>query len=115
VLVVEDDDDLRTNYTEVLLELPGVVPHPAGTLHEARKIVSALHCQAAILDMRLPDGRGDTLGKELIDRGTHVVYVTGYAEDLDHATDVVLPKPVSGERIVDVVRNVVPGPQADER
>ncbi len=87
VLVVEDADDLRANLVESLQSLDGVVPFPAAGADEARRLASRLHFDAAVLDLRLPDGDGLALARGLKAlagrRDLPILFVTGYGGDLD--------------------------------
>ena len=61
VLVVEDDDCLRSNLVEILQQIDGVIPHPATTLHDAQRILENRPIKCAIVDIGLPDGDGASL------------------------------------------------------
>jgi DNA-binding response OmpR family regulator len=80
VLLVEDDPDLGENLAEVLS------PHGyrvviATSLAAARRAAAAERPDLAVIDVRLPDGSGTELGRELIAAGsTAVVLITGVDE-----------------------------------
>jgi DNA-binding response OmpR family regulator len=89
VLVVEDADDLRANLVESLQCIEGVVPYPASSADEARRLAERMTFDAAVLDLRLPDGDGLALARGLKAvagrRGLPILFVTGYGRDLDPA------------------------------
>ena len=64
VLVVDDEPDLRTLYELTLLR-EGHQVEAAGTLAEARQCLQSRQFDAVITDMRLPDGLGIELLRDL--------------------------------------------------
>ena len=64
VLVVDDEPDLRTLYELTLLR-EGHRVETAASVQEARQKLRAQHFDAVLTDMRLPDGQGLELIKEL--------------------------------------------------
>ncbi|MFQ5571238.1 MAG: response regulator [Rhodothermales bacterium] len=56
ILLVEDDDDVRSLVTSVLLEVADVVH--GKTLEDARRRLREQPCDLIMLDLGLPDGRG---------------------------------------------------------
>jgi DNA-binding NtrC family response regulator len=87
ILVVEDDIALCGNLTEILGEQRGVLAHPATSIALARKLAEVIDFEAALIDLRLPDGNGMALARELEQRpdGTRrrVIVMTGYPEELN--------------------------------
>lgn len=79
VLIVDDDDALRESLAD-LLSPHGYTVRTAASLAEARAHVDAARPDAALIDLRLPDGSGAELGRELIAQGVAVVVTTGYDE-----------------------------------
>ena len=79
ILVVDDEPDLRTLYELTLLRA-GHQVESAGTLAEARDSLSQRHFDLLITDMRLPDGLGLELIKELGQQGRseRAIVVTAY-------------------------------------
>lgn len=121
ILVLEDDLALVGNLTEILSEEEGVLPHPATSVALARKLATAIDFKAAVIDLRLPDGDGMTLARELLRRPGHdcsIIILTGYPEQLADDHDlrydrdywesnerlVVLTKPVAISRLLECVR-----------
>jgi DNA-binding response OmpR family regulator len=64
VLVVEDDAVLCRDLVSFLQE-NSFLPCAAGTLLEARKFLSSVIPGAVLLDLDLPDGRGEALIRDL--------------------------------------------------
>ncbi|MFW5740764.1 MAG: response regulator, partial [Myxococcota bacterium] len=64
ILIVEDDVDLRETLRDVLVA-EGWEVCGAGTLQEARQIVSERHPPVCLIDVALPDGFGTDLIPEL--------------------------------------------------
>lgn len=89
VLVLEDDADMRTAIVEVLQAQTGVVPTPVATLGTARSIVARMQVDAAVVDVRLPDGSGLDFAAELRDAApeTEVVFITGFRDDFERTLD----------------------------
>ncbi|HEY8426784.1 MAG TPA: response regulator [Sandaracinaceae bacterium] len=79
VLLVEDDDALRGSLAE-LLAPHGYHVHATGTLADARATVANVRPDVAIIDVKLPDGSGAELARELMARDIAVVLTTGYDE-----------------------------------
>lgn len=97
VLLVEDDRDLRINLTEALLEEASVVPHAVASYAAALRLARTKRFPIAIIDARLPDGDGITLGEELRalwgPDEVHIIYITGYAEQFRQVLDGLLGTP----------------------
>ncbi|NEX92244.1 response regulator [Caulobacter sp. 17J65-9] len=116
VLLVEDDA-LASAMLQATLEDEGLKVDSADTLAEARKILAEGRHGALVLDLRLPDGDGMDLVRELRTRpetrGMPVVIVSGEsargrARDV-RALEVTdwIEKPVDPDRLADLVRNTV--------
>ncbi|HLT36709.1 MAG TPA: response regulator [Enhygromyxa sp.] len=119
ILVVEDDVALCGNLTDILCEQRGVLPHPATSVALARKLAAAIDFKAALIDLRLPDGNGLVLARELHQRpdGSRrpVIVMTGYPEEIDASDEsarvrddlVVLTKPFPVPRLLERLRELV--------
>jgi PAS domain S-box-containing protein len=83
VLVVEDDEQVRSVIVDSLTELGYRVEEAASALEAANRIRSTGDCiDAVVIDIGLPDRRGDALAAEL--RALHaklpIIIASGYAE-----------------------------------
>ena len=85
VLVVDDEPDLRTLYELTLLR-EGHEVHSAADLAEAREALAAQRYDVLITDMRLPDGLGLELLRELgsTQRDEKSIVITAYGLSLIH-------------------------------
>ncbi|MDR0478761.1 MAG: sigma-54 dependent transcriptional regulator [Burkholderiaceae bacterium] len=111
VLVVDDEPDLRTLYELTLLR-EGHDVSAAGSLAEARELLAARGFNVVITDMRLPDGLGLELLRELgaAQRPERCIVITAYGsaenavEALKHGAFDYLTKPVDLKQFRAVVR-----------
>jgi two-component system, NtrC family, response regulator AtoC len=65
ILILDDDPLIRTVVTE-RLERRGFEPAAAATLAEARRLIAQEAPDAALLDVKLPDGEGTEILQELV-------------------------------------------------
>lgn len=79
VLVIDDEPDLRTLYELTLLR-EGYRVEAAGNLTEARQLLGERRYEAVITDMRLPDGLGLELLKDVQSgrRPERCIVITAY-------------------------------------
>ncbi len=115
VVLVDDHEIVRRGVRDLLSTDPGIeVVGEAGTVAEALLVVPALKPDVAVLDVRLPDGDGVTLCREL--RATmpdlRVLMLTSFADD-DALYDAILAgaagyvlKRIQGDELLDAVREV---------
>jgi two-component system, NtrC family, response regulator PilR len=102
ILVVDDEPDLRTLYELTLLR-EGHRVQSAANLAEARECLQQQRFELVITDMRLPDGIGLSLLRELAEqsRPERVIVITAYGsaesavEALKHGAFDYLTKPVN--------------------
>ena len=118
VFLLDDHEIVRTGLRSLLestddLEVVG----EAGTVAEALNRIPALRPDVAILDVRLPDGSGVEVCRDIRDRlpATACIMLTSYADDealfasiMAGASGYVL-KQVGGNSLVDDVRRVAAG------
>lgn len=119
VLLVEDDDAMRTNLIDILQQVEGVVPLAVKTVAQAKRMLERAEPSGALIDLRLPDGDGLELATELresLGADFPVVFITGFAADFAtsfqrlFSTDGVtlLEKPFQTTRLLEVVRSALP-------
>ena len=116
VLVIDDEPDLRTLYELTLLR-EGYRVESAGDLHDARTHLKEKHFDAVITDMRLPDGVGLELLKELAvqQRPERCVVITAHGsaqnavEALKAGAFDYLTKPVDLKQFRSVVASAIQG------
>lgn len=85
-LIVEDDyNDLKRANDIIEQSFPDVKVHLAGNKHDALKELAAVDMDLLLLDVRLPDGTGFDIAREIRKmpqyRFAHIAYITG--EDYD--------------------------------
>lgn len=101
VLVVDDEEDIRNNLSDILTDL-GYEVDIAGDGLSALELVRKAHYDVALLDLRMPGMDGITLYREIkkLRAETVAILITAYADGAtsDEALDAgawrVLPKPV---------------------
>ncbi|MCB2036202.1 MAG: sigma-54-dependent Fis family transcriptional regulator, partial [Ottowia sp.] len=116
LLVVDDEPDLRTLYELTLLR-EGYEVQTAGSLAEAREFLAGNRYDLLITDMRLPDGEGLALLRELASdqRPERCIMITAYgsAENAVQALKAgafdYLTKPVDLKQFRNVVASALHG------
>jgi two-component system, NarL family, response regulator DevR len=118
VFLVDDHEVVRRGVADLLEAEPDLeVVGEAGTAREAVARVPALAPDVVVLDVRLPDGDGVTVCRELRSRmpGLACLMLTSFADDealydaiLAGAAGYVL-KQVRGTELVDAIRTVAAG------
>jgi two-component system response regulator DevR len=118
VFLVDDHEVVRRGVADLLETEPGLtIVGEAGTAREALARVPALAPDVVVLDVRLPDGDGVTVCRELRSRmpSLAVLMLTSFADDealydaiLAGAAGYVL-KQVRGTDLVEAVRTVASG------
>jgi DNA-binding NarL/FixJ family response regulator len=118
VFLVDDHEVVRRGVAEVLEDEPGItVAGEAGSVAEALARVPAVRPDVVVIDMRLPDGDGATLCRDLLTRmpGLRCLVLTSYSEqEALHAAQAAgasgfLLKQVRGPALVSAVRTVAAG------
>jgi two-component system, NarL family, response regulator DevR len=118
VFLVDDHEVVRRGVAEVLEDDPGItVAGEAGSYSEALARVPAVRPDVVVIDMRLPDGDGAELCRDLRERvpGLRCLVLTSYSEQdaLDAAVRAgaagFLLKQVRGPALVSAVRTVAAG------
>jgi two-component system response regulator DevR len=118
VFLVDDHEVVRRGVAEVLEDDPGItVAGEAGSVAEALVRVPGVQPDVVVIDMRLPDGDGAELCRELRQRvpGLHCMVLTSFSEQdaleaamRAGASGFVL-KQVRGPALVAAVRTVAEG------
>ena len=119
ILVIDDEPDLRTLYELTLLR-EGYRVEAAGDLAQARQHLQDTHFDAVITDMRLPDGLGLELLRDMVQqqRTERCVVITahGSAENAVEALKAgafdYLTKPVDLKQFRSVVASAIQGSRA---
>jgi two-component system, NarL family, response regulator DevR len=118
VFLVDDHEVVRRGVAEVLEDDPGItVVGEAGSAAEALVRVPAVRPDVVLIDMRLPDGNGADLCRDLRGRveGLHCLVLTSYSEQeaLDAAVRAgasgFLLKQIRGPALASAVRTVAAG------
>jgi two-component system response regulator RegA len=115
LLVVDDDEALLSRLTKAL-EARHFVVWPAKSIAEALERARAESPEAALVDLRLPDGHGLDLVRELhaIDQTTRIVVLTGYGaiatavQSLKLGASNYLTKPVDADQVVAALEDAPP-------
>ncbi|WP_334155077.1 response regulator [Tepidimonas sp.] len=106
LLIVEDEPDLRQLYELALVKV-GLAVDASGDLAQARAQLAQRHYAAVVTDMRLPDGTGLDLLRELSrdGRAERAIVITAYGS-ADNAVEALkagafdyLTKPVAPARL----------------
>lgn len=118
VFLVDDHEIVRRGLADLLSADPGIeVVGEAATVGQARRRIPATSPDVAVLDVRLPDGSGIDLCRELAERapGVRSLILTAYDDDAALFAAVVagasgyLLKNVFGTQLVDDVHAVAEG------
>ncbi len=118
VFLVDDHEVVRRGVAEVLEDDPGItVAGEAGSAAEVLVRVPAVRPDVVLIDMRLPDGNGADLCRDLRGRveGLHCLVLTSYSEQeaLDAAVRAgasgFLLKQIRGPALASAVRTVAAG------
>jgi signal transduction histidine kinase len=114
ILMVDDDKIIRAVTSRILIE-SGYEVEQAGSLEEARELVSLTDFTLIITDMNMPDSQGSNMIETLkkIRPQSEVVVMTGFGT-LDAAVECMragavdfLLKPCSSKQLLETVRKVV--------
>jgi CheY-like chemotaxis protein len=114
ILHVDDDPDIRLLMAGSLSEF-GYSVVTAGTVAEALQLASEFSFSLCILDVRLPDGTGIELCRQLrrLQPGVPIVYYSAYAdgaarkEALSVCGDAFLTKPVSATELEQTIAGLL--------
>ena len=113
ILIVEDEFLQADLHCILIQEAGGIVVGPCATVETSIAAISLERPTAAIVDLRLVDGRiaYDVLDT-LLGSGIPLIVVTGYdcsALPMAYKSLHCLSKPASGERVLDTLRRAIAG------
>jgi DNA-binding response OmpR family regulator len=91
VLVVEDEAMLSLSLEDMLRDLGCVVAGTAAKLDDAMQMARTTDFDVALLDVNLGGKRVDPVAEAIRERGTPIVFITGYGKTA--ASGFVLEKP----------------------
>jgi DNA-binding response OmpR family regulator len=122
ILHVEDDPDVRLLIAASLQEF-GYIVVTAGTFVEAMQLARDLRFDLCILDVRLPDGSGIDLCRQLreLHPNVPILYYSAYASDAEQnealavCGDAYLKKPVSAEELEQTIGRLLHRKQNDTK
>ena len=80
IFLVEDEAFIAMAIIDTLTEAGASTVEHALSLAEADELLHDSNFDAAILDLRLPDGNTTALAKRLVDQGMPIVFHSGHAE-----------------------------------
>lgn len=103
VLVVEDEAILAIDIAEQLTDAGFEVVGPATSVARALKLISAVGCDVAVLDVNLRDETAEAVALALRSRGTPFVFLSAASRDNlpgGFDNEVLLPKPAHSAILV---------------
>lgn len=105
ILVVEDEFVVGLMLEEMLSDLGATVIGPVPSLAKGLSLAETEAVDAAVLDVNLNGERVEPLAKILSERGTPLVFATGYGEGsiCNNLHGTVLEKPCTQERLAAAV------------
>jgi two-component system, NtrC family, response regulator PilR len=114
ILHVDDDPDIRLLMSASLQEF-GYRVMTAGTIAEALQLAKDFQFDLCILDVKLPDGTGIDLCKQLreLQEGAPIVYYSGHADvataeqALEICGDAYIKKPVSITELQETINGLL--------
>ena len=75
ILILEDDVMIASGL-KYAIESEGYEALHAASIKEASELIGTHEFDLGLLDMQLPDGRGDEIGSKLKDKGVPMIYLT---------------------------------------
>jgi len=114
-ILLVDDDVIQLQTFQQILEVSGHIVRAFETGGEALKYAGEERFGLAILDIKLPDIRGDDVAKRLreTDPGIPIVLITGYPsmqsciDALELGIEEILLKPIEGDELVRVAQEAL--------
>jgi DNA-binding response OmpR family regulator len=114
ILVVDDDKEIVNLYRRAL-EYEGYQVNTATTGNQAIEIAQEFKFDIALVDMFLPDIRGDQVAKKLrkLDNSIRIIFITGFDESLkilsslDFKDFSIFMKPIPLEELFEAVNDIL--------
>jgi len=114
-ILLVDDDVIQLQTFKKILEVSGYIVHEFETGGEALKFAGEERFGLAVLDIKLPDIRGDDVAKKLreTDPEIPIVLITGYPsmqsciDALELGIEEILLKPIEGDELVRVAQEAL--------
>lgn len=113
-ILVVDDDNLLAEVVSMALEDLGYEVETAGNIKESRGWIAANGIDLVIMDIMLPDGRGDDLAEEVKrvdDKHPQVLLISGNYDLIESAekshVDGYLAKPFALHELINKVEQLV--------
>jgi two-component system response regulator PilR (NtrC family) len=111
VLIVDDDEDIRSLLCQVLKKNFQVFEAAGG--NEAWQMLQNQNFDAVITDMRMPEGTGDELLKKIRQKYNNkipVIIITAFSDQpseylINSGANAVFPKPFDYEQIITSLNN----------
>jgi DNA-binding NtrC family response regulator len=110
ILLVEDEFFIAMALEEYLADSGSQHVESVGTLADAEALARRDSFDAAILDIRLPDGETYGLASELIPEGCAVVFHSGHAEEKQInaiPSSYFCSKPCAADHLIEVVSKAI--------
>jgi two-component system, cell cycle response regulator DivK len=120
LVLIVDDNELNLRLAETVLARAGFVVHVARTAAEARDRLAERAWAAVLMDLRLPDGNGLDIVREIradpARRQTPIAALTASAmigdpqQAFDAGCDAYISKPIEVRTFAQEVRSLIDGP-----
>jgi len=110
ILVADDDSAVLTVVAAILTE-PGYTVLTAQDGYEAIRILAERHVDLMLTDIKMPGLDGVQLGVQakVMRPHLHVIYLTGYPSETQHARGPVVIKPIRAADLISVIRKELTG------
>ena len=110
LLVLEDEFFISMTLERYLLSSGAEIVDCVGTVKDAVNLADETQYDAAVLDVRLPDGESYELAQDLLEKGCAVIFHSGHAEEslTKHVpTSFFCSKPCSAEQLTNVTTKAI--------
>jgi len=110
VLLVEDNDHVASDMTEMLEQAGYEVLGPAATVAAALAVIASTKPDAALLDLNLGGEMSYTLADALVAGGIPFIITSGFIDELPekYRQHIVLPKPFMPKELFRCLKQAVP-------